>query len=94
MNRSTPAYLFTHLHLAELADVARGAIERRSFSDLAKVLDDSWKANVLIHPSTTNDEVSVLMELSRPYVIGGKLLGAGGGGKHEDLAVAHTPGTR
>ena len=80
VNAASPAYLFTLGHLKELAQKARRAIGHRDFAALARVLQSSWEANKLMHPSTTNEEVEGLLEETRPYYRGMKLLGAGGGG--------------
>ena len=80
VNRSTSAYLFTHVHLAELAGQARESIEHRSYKRLARIVAESWKANTLIHPSSTNEEVDELLAATSRYTAGVKLLGAGGGG--------------
>jgi galactokinase/mevalonate kinase-like predicted kinase len=80
VNSYEPAYLFTHQHLRELVTRTRLAILRRDYHGLARVLSDSWKANKLIHPSTTNPEVEELLISTQPNWHGMKLLGAGGGG--------------
>ncbi len=79
-NAARPAYLFTLGHLKELAQKARRAISHRNYPALAAILQDSWNANKLMHPSTTNDEVEKLINETKPYYLGMKLLGAGGGG--------------
>jgi galactokinase/mevalonate kinase-like predicted kinase len=66
--------------MKELAMDAREAIELRDLGRLADVLDASWEANKLVHPSTTNDEVEALLEGVSGLYEGAKLLGAGGGG--------------
>jgi len=80
VDEATPAYLFTHRHIKELAREAREAISLRSIPALARVIRGSWEANKLIHPSATNDEVEGLIARAAPYSLGMKLLGAGGGG--------------
>ena len=80
VNRATPAYLFTHATLKKLASDAREAISLRDLGALASVVNASWKANIRIHPSTTNGEIDAMVEATSPYFHGMKLLGAGGGG--------------
>jgi galactokinase/mevalonate kinase-like predicted kinase len=74
-----PAYLFTLRHLKGLAREAREAVSRRDVESLGKVIGQSWEANKLIHPSTTNEEVEALLRDLSGYS-DMKLLGAGGGG--------------
>lgn len=80
VNGASPAYLFTHNHLKELANQTRSAISTRDYPALARNFWKSWLANKLMHPSTTNDDIENLLKACRPYFLGMKLLGAGGGG--------------
>jgi galactokinase/mevalonate kinase-like predicted kinase len=80
VNSMEPDYLFTLRSLKSLARGAREAISRRDLASLARVLDSSWRANKLIHDSTTNEEVEALVAGLRGRYSGLKLLGAGGGG--------------
>ena len=80
VNEASPAYLFTHNHLKELANQARESISIRNYEMFARVLWKSWLANKLMHRSTTNDEVEELLNVCGPHFLGVKLLGAGGGG--------------
>lgn len=47
---------------------------------LGQLLDRHWKLNQMLDPHTTNAPISALLEEVRPYILGGKLAGAGGGG--------------
>jgi galactokinase/mevalonate kinase-like predicted kinase len=89
VNDNTPAYIFTHDYLKELAATARVAIARRDLATVAEVIAGSWNANKLIHPSTTNDEVEAIIQATRQHFRGMKLLGAGGGGFA--LFISETP---
>jgi galactokinase/mevalonate kinase-like predicted kinase len=80
INRREPAYLFTHEYLRALARRARAAISLRDYDALSRVIAESWRANKLIHESTTNDEIEALLDATRAHWSGVKLLGAGGGG--------------
>jgi galactokinase/mevalonate kinase-like predicted kinase len=79
VNSMQPAYLFTLKHLKRLARSARGAIERHDLTALGNMLNASWHANKLIHPSTTSDEVEALIDSLQGLYSGMKLFGAGGG---------------
>ena len=80
VNEATPAYLFTHDHLKELADQAKEAISLRDLPRLARVINGSWRAGKLLHSSTTNDQVEALLAETGSWWSGMKLPGAGGGG--------------
>jgi galactokinase/mevalonate kinase-like predicted kinase len=80
VNARSTAYLFTLRHMKELATRARDAIALRSIPAVAEVLSQSWSANKRIHASTSNPDMEHLLERTRPYCLGAKLLGAGGGG--------------
>jgi fucokinase len=47
---------------------------------LGQLLDRHWKLNQLLDAHTTNAPISALIEEVRPYIVGAKLAGAGGGG--------------
>jgi galactokinase/mevalonate kinase-like predicted kinase len=80
VNSMEPAYLFTLRYLKHLARRAREAISRRDIHMLGLVLGESWEANKLVHPSTTNEEVEALLNSLAGLYSSMKLLGAGGGG--------------
>ncbi len=79
-NDNTPSYLFTVDQVRQLAVDARSAIAHRDILHLAHIINRSWVANNLIHPSTTNEQVERLREGTKGLWRGMKLLGAGGGG--------------
>jgi galactokinase/mevalonate kinase-like predicted kinase len=79
-NAMTPAYLFTIDRVRQLAREARDALSLRDMQMLARVINGSWGANILIHPGTSNDEVDALRYGTHGLWAGMKLLGAGGGG--------------
>jgi fucokinase / fucose-1-phosphate guanylyltransferase len=80
VNSGSKAYLFTLLHMAQLALDAKDAIERRDCGTIARILTLSWEANKRVHPSTSNPEVEEIFAAARDCCDGAKLLGAGGGG--------------
>ena len=80
VNTMEPAYLFTMRYLKRLARSARESVSRRDVIGLGRVLNASWQANKLVHPSTTNDEVESLTRSVNGLYAGLKFLGAGGGG--------------
>lgn len=73
-------YLSLHEHLKQLACEARKAISRRDLVTLGKVISCSWEANKQIERTATNEHVNNLLEKTKGYYLGAKLLGAGGGG--------------
>ncbi len=79
-NSMSPAYLFTVRRIAALADASREAFALRDMQRLAWVINESWRENKLMHPSTTNDEIEEMLTAARPHYQAQKLLGAGGGG--------------
>jgi Predicted kinase related to galactokinase and mevalonate kinase len=80
VNSMDRAYLFTHQRIAALARDARDAISLRDRPWLGSIVAESFRENKLIHPSTTNADIDALVEATKPYCRGMKLLGAGGGG--------------
>jgi galactokinase/mevalonate kinase-like predicted kinase len=80
VNELSRSYLFTHHCIKELARFGREAISLRDLGRLARVISMSWQENVLIHESTTNQEIEAMVSRTSSYFRGMKLLGAGGGG--------------
>jgi galactokinase/mevalonate kinase-like predicted kinase len=80
VNDYEPAYLFTHRYLTELATDARRMIALRDYFGLCRVVASSWRANKLIHESTSNEEIESILHATRDVHVSAKLLGAGGGG--------------
>ncbi|MFP4443149.1 MAG: L-fucokinase [Spirochaetia bacterium] len=79
-NTLNPRYLFTFRYITDLAKKCRDIIARRDLNGLGVVLNESWKSNLMIHPSTTNEQVQEILTSVESYYSGMKLLGAGGGG--------------
>jgi galactokinase/mevalonate kinase-like predicted kinase len=79
-NTLSPRYLFTFKYISDLARKSRNIIAARNLSGIGDVLNESWRSNLLIHPSTTNSQVQVIINSVKNYYSGMKLLGAGGGG--------------
>lgn len=77
---NTPGYRFTLQTIRQLAVDARKAIALRDYDALSAVVNNSWRANKYIHPSTTNEEIEHMLEGVKGLYTGMKLLGAGGGG--------------
>jgi len=77
---NTPAYRFTLQTIRQLAEDARKAIALRDYEELASIVNQSWRANKFIHPSTTNEEIEAMLAGVEGWYSGMKLLGAGGGG--------------
>jgi galactokinase/mevalonate kinase-like predicted kinase len=73
-------YLDIHDNIKHLAERARSAISKRNITDLGNTIKESWDANKNIHDSTSNEYIDNLLKKLKPYYIGAKLLGAGGGG--------------
>ena len=80
VNQREPAFLFTHEYLRSLAREARSAIALRDYPRLTGVIRGSWRANKLIHASTTNEDIETLLSSTAEHWSAIKLLGAGGGG--------------
>jgi len=43
-------------------------------------MDVAWRLNKRLDPNSSNDQIEALFARVGPYIHGGKLLGAGGGG--------------
>ena len=47
---------------------------------LGRLIDEQWQLNQVLVPGATNAHIDALLSRVRPYVLGAKLAGAGGGG--------------
>jgi D-glycero-alpha-D-manno-heptose-7-phosphate kinase len=64
-----------------LAEETRTALERGDLADVAELLDEGWQAKRRLASGVTNQRIDMLYGLARKHgALGGKLLGAGGGG--------------
>jgi fucokinase len=67
----------------EIARLALAMRERLLMSDLdgfGELLGEHWKLNKAMDPGCTNPFIDDLFETMKPFINGGKLAGAGGGG--------------
>ncbi|MFA9452973.1 MAG: L-fucokinase [Candidatus Aminicenantaceae bacterium] len=60
--------------------LAADAMSRKDMGRFGELIDLAWKLNKQIDPDSSNPAVEEILERFRPYMIGAKLLGAGGGG--------------
>ncbi len=60
----------------EVAD----ALVRKDIVTFGRLIDVAWQLNKQLDPNSSNDEIELLFERTRPFIYGAKLLGAGGGG--------------
>lgn len=62
------------------ADNTYNALLQKDFVLFAKMIDRSWQLNQKIDAGTNTPEIQELLDRVQPYLLGQKLLGAGGGG--------------
>ena len=68
-----------HAMVDQAIDIVRGP--RRPIRELGKLLDESWRMKRRLADGVSNDKIDAIYEAGRKAgAIGGKLLGAGGGG--------------
>jgi fucokinase len=66
--------------IAQLALDMRMALQQGDITAFGELLGQHWLINKRMDPGCTNPFIDGLFDLARPYVNGGKLAGAGGGG--------------
>jgi len=66
--------------IARLAVAMRRALESGDVAGFGELLAEHWVINQRMDPGCTNSFIGGLFEVMRPYIHGGKLAGAGGGG--------------
>ena len=55
-------------------------MSRKDLRRFGELIDVAWRLNKRIDPDSTNPAIEGILERFRPFKIGAKLLGAGGGG--------------
>ncbi|MBQ9633256.1 MAG: GHMP kinase [Lachnospiraceae bacterium] len=69
------------LHMCELARVMKKALEHDELSDFGKILDEGWQRKKELASSIANPQIDEMYNRAMANgAVGGKLLGAGGGG--------------
>jgi galactokinase/mevalonate kinase-like predicted kinase len=92
-------FLNSQEHLSVLEELKCHAADtynvllQKDFTLFAQMIDKSWQLNQKIDGGTSTPEIQQLIERIQPFILGQKLLGAGGGGfmlmlaKDKDAAV-------
>ena len=75
--------------IARLALAMRDALTAGDLDEFGALLAEHWALNKRMDPGCTNPFIDELFETLKPYVCGGKLAGAGGGGFV--IAIARNP---
>jgi fucokinase len=79
LSRRQPVF-DTLQRIRSTADELRKAFKSRDLNAVGKLMSQSWALNKRLNPTTSNERIDALFALAEPYVVGGKLAGAGGGG--------------
>jgi len=66
--------------IARLAVVMRDALESGDLTAFGALLSEHWTLNKRMDPGCTNPFIDGLFDAMAPFIVGGKLAGAGGGG--------------
>ena len=66
--------------LPGLARQLADAIARKDLPEFGRLIGRAWESNKQLDPNCTSGEIEDLLARVRPYTLGAKLLGAGGGG--------------
>jgi fucokinase len=75
--------------LREIQDIARQmaeALNRQDIDTLGRLMKLHWTLNKALDPGSSNPAIDELYAACEPYMVGGKLAGAGGGGVIELIA--------
>ena len=75
-----PEMVWIQGELARLAGVMREALIAGDLPTFGQLLTDHWVQNKRMDPGCTNPFINDLFDVISPYIWGGKLAGAGGGG--------------
>ncbi len=75
-----PEMVWIQQEIARLAVAMRDALLDQDLDRFGALLGEHWALNKRMDPGCTNPFIDDLFELMAPYIDGGKLAGAGGGG--------------
>jgi len=75
-----PEMTWIQQEIARLAVAMRNALTTGDLGQFGTLLGEHWALNKRMDPGCTNPFIDDLFELMEPYIDGGKLAGAGGGG--------------
>ena len=75
-----PEMIWIQKEIARLALAMRDALMEGELAEVGSLLTEHWVLNKRMDPGCTNPFIDELFETMKPYICGGKLAGAGGGG--------------
>ena len=75
-----PEMVWIQAEIGRLALSMRDALEKGDLEKFGWLLSVHWSLNKRMDPGCTNPFIDQLFEVMAPYMSGGKLAGAGGGG--------------
>jgi fucokinase len=75
-----PEMVWLLREIARLAQAMRAALRAGDIGGFGELLGEHWALNKRIDPGCTNPFIDALFAEMEPYIYGGKLAGAGGGG--------------
>jgi fucokinase len=75
-----PEMVWIQGEIARLAIEMRDALQAGDIDTFGALLTEHWTLNKRMDPGCTNPFIDALFEVMGPYISGGKLAGAGGGG--------------
>jgi fucokinase len=75
-----PEMVWIQGEIARLAIEMRDALQAGDIDTFGALLTEHWMLNKRMDPGCTNPLIDELFEIMAPYIAGGKLSGAGGGG--------------
>lgn len=80
-SKTSPKNAANSIEQGQIASVMLNAISREAWSEIAKIMHESWNTKVTLNPNASNDKLDEIYNAARENgAIGGKLLGAGSGG--------------
>jgi fucokinase len=75
-----PVAIATLNRMRVLSHELREALVRGDLVQVGAGMTESWALNKRLEPTASNPEIEAIFAAAAPYVLGGKLAGAGGGG--------------
>jgi fucokinase len=70
-------YLF---QIQKIAVMMKFELEKGNLDTFAELMNEHWEINQKLDPGSTNSYIKQIFNICKPYMAGGKICGAGGGG--------------
>lgn len=77
---NNPDTIYCLSQIQRIAVMMKFELEKGNIDGFAELMNDHWQLNKRLDPGSTNSYIDHIFTVCQPYMAGGKICGAGGGG--------------